>query len=278
MPDPYVTKQRYLWQPDAWRLWRERSCAEYAQKVVPATVAGLRIEFPQTQVRLGLRVAVTTNRLEGESLLVLLYRPSQQELAVEIGLAALEAWQRASVTGHPFRLFSLTFRLAKGPRALLQAQRWPRSLSSDQRRELARLVARYLRGQENDRRLVHGDMHASHLIVNTAQSSLGFIDLEAMHIGKAATNFAHLWIGYHYAAPELGRAFYRAYQARFPQMLSAQFDNDVRTELALRCQTHIRSGRRTGNQELASQAAQVLAAVLTGATFEALCLEGKLRP
>lgn len=273
MTGPFFTKQRYLWQPDAWRLLRERACAEYARKAVPSFVAGVHIRFPETRVGLGPRVTVTTSVLEGQSLLAMLYDPAQQSLALDMGLAALEAWQRAGIAGHPFPVFSLIFRLVKGPRALFLARRRPAPLASDQRRELARLVARYMRGETGGRCLVHGDLHASHLLVDLPQSSLGFLDLEAMHTGKVATNFAQLWVGFHYAAPELGRALYRSYRLRFPAVMTAQFDNDVRTELAIRCLAHIRSGLRTGNHELATLASALLAAVLAGTTFETLCLE-----
>lgn len=272
--DEDFTKRRYLWQPAAWRLVREATCADYARKVVPTTVRGIRIEFPETRVRLGPRVTVTSRALTGESLLNLLYRPALHEAVVALGLAALEAWQCAAVTGRPFGLFSFAYKRLKGPLAMFAARCEPGLLSAVQRQALGHLLARYTRSAEDRRFLAHGDFHPSHVVVDLAGSSLGFLDLEAMHVGKAATNFAQLWTGYHYAAPELGQALYQAYRARFPEMLTAQFDNDVRAELALRCLTHIRAGQRMGNRELEGQARAVLAAVLSGPSFETLCLKG----
>ncbi len=232
---------------------------------------------PATRVRLGPRVTVSSQALPGEMLLTLLHRPALHETALALGLIALEAWQRAVVTGQPFPLFSLAFRRWRGPQALRAARCDPSLMSPDQRQALRRLLARYERPRAGRPFLVHGDLHPSHLIVNLAASSLGFIDLEAMHGGRAATNFAQLWTGYHYTAPELGQALYRQYRDRFPDLLTADFDSDVRTELALRCQKHIQAGRRQGNRALETQARALLAAVLSGPSFETLCLKG-MRP
>lgn len=273
----HFTKQRFLWQPDAWRLLRERNCADYARQVMPSTVDGMRIQFPETTVALmGPCVVVTTQAIDGQALFDLLYEPAKQMAAVTIGLVALEAWQRAQIVGHPFPFFSTVFRLVKGPRVLLHMCRSSKIVSSDQRREFCRLVAFYARAESESRVLVHGDMHASHLLVNLASSSLGFIDLETVHVGKPATNFAQLWIGYHYADPRLGQTFYREYVARFPDMMSAEFDNDVRAELAIRCHRHVCDGMRTGNQDMESKARTVLAAVLSGTPFGTSCLSGRL--
>lgn len=270
------TKQRYVWQLDAWRLLRERTCADYARQVVPSVVEGVRLLFPQTSIRLGLRIGVTTQALEGEPLINLLYEPAHRQTAVTLGLVALKAWQQAAIVGHPFPVFSLIFRLVKGPRVLLGARRDSVMLSADQRREFRRLVTSYIQARDASRVLVHGDMHASHLVANLDQDSLGFIDLEAVHIGKPATNFAQLWVGYHYADPELGLILFQEYASRFPSLMTAQFDIDVRAELAIRCHRNVRDGLRLGNQALVDKGRRVLNAVLSGTPFATTCMTGRL--
>ena len=274
-PGGYFTKQRYLWQPGAWRILRERSCTEYVRQVVPATVSGIRIHFPETSVRFGPQVTVTTSALRGQSVLTMLYEPGQQDIAVTMGLVALEAWQRAVVAGHPFRLFSLAFRLYMRPSAMSKSLLEPGMVSPQQRKEFKWLVTSYTRADDNHF-LVHGDLHASHLIVDLAQQTMGIIDLEATHIGKAATNFAQLWTGYHYAEPELGRQFYRAYKACFPAVVTTSFDSDVAPNSP--------SGVRNTSLNPDAKAiriwkaghAALFTAVLSGSTFEELCLKEPL--
>jgi hypothetical protein len=271
----HFAKQRYAWQVDAWRLLREGKCAEYARKSTPAAVDGVLIEFPETKIKLGARITVNTGALKGRSLFAMLYDQEQREVTVPFGLVALAAWQQAKIKGYPFPIFSLIYRLTKGPRVLLLARRGPLTMTKAQSKEFRRLLASYVRTRDDGRVLVHGDMHASHLLVDRSRPSLGFIDLEAVHTGKPATNFAQLWIAYHHAEVHLGQTFYREFAARFPTVMTAQFDNDVRMELAIRCFSHVREGVRRRFQKLETKARAMFAAVLNGESFEATCLSGR---
>lgn len=272
MPEVFI-KQRPVWHPSAWRLLREYSCVKYAQEYVPRTVNEILIEFPKTNVKISQQVTVSSTALEGTSLLALLHDPATYNLAIDVGLAALEALQSAEIKGRPFLLFSAIYKYVKGPLGQL-GMTSRQNITRQQRHRLNLLMKHYMRDQSSSC-LVHGDLHASHLIINKNPLSIGLIDLEVMHIGKAATNFAQLWIGYYYSSPILGAIFYSIYQRYYPNLITPQFDNDVLTELAFRCQNHIQVGMRAGNRSLEFAARNLLTQVLSGSSFEALCLESE---
>ncbi len=273
-PDTFFTKQRYIWQVSALRLLRERACVQYARQMVPRVVDGFSIEFPETEIDIGLRVAVRSQHLEGRALFSMLYEQELHEAALNVGMIALEALHRADVSSAPFGHFSRVYRLARGPKAMLGEMLRSPLLSPNQRRELRHLVAGYMVDRGGRKVLVHGDLQPSHLIVDPERESLGYIDLEAMHIGKAATNLAQLWIGFHFADPSLGQKLYRQFRERAPHLLDEYFDPDVRAEIALRSYSHIRQGRRLGLEEMEGKARFLLGSVLSGTSFEELCLEG----
>lgn len=270
--DRFFTKERYIWQIGALRLLREKACAQYARLHVPHIVDGIQIEFPSVEISLGFRVSVKTRYLEGQSLLSMLYdRQLPRAVAVSAGITALKALHSADVKSAAFSIFGLIFRSIRGPRVFLGEMLGSTVLSPGQRRELQRLIARSAADRGSRNVLVHGDLHASHVIVNLADKSLGLIDLEAMHIGKAATNFAHLWLGFHYVDPLFGQQFYRLYAEQCPDLVDQYFDTDVRAEIALKSYSHISAGRRSGNRDLETKARALLADVLSGASFEGVC-------
>jgi aminoglycoside phosphotransferase (APT) family kinase protein len=275
-PDESFTKERYIWQISALRLLRERACVQYARQVVPRVVDEVSIEFPDTEIDLGLRVAVRSQRLEGRALLPTLYEEEKHGIALDVGRIALEALHRADVSSAPFGLFSRVYRLVRGPRAMLGEMLHSPLLSLNQRRELRRLVARYMVDGGGRKVLVHGDLQPAHLIFSSARKSLGYIDLEAMHVGKAATNFAQLWIGFHFADPALGQKLYRRFREQSSHLLDECFDADVRAEIALRSYSHIRQGRRQGLEEMEGKARLLLGRVLSGTSFREMCLEGTM--
>ena len=270
----YVTKKRYLWQVNALRLLREKTCAQYAHRVVPGVIDGVRIQFPEPEIFLGVRVAVRTRRLEGRALFEMLYEPAMGDVAVRIGAIALQALHSADVSSAPFALFSRVYQPVRALKVAVNEMLSSPLLSPAQRTALRRLVADYAGDRGGKRVLVHGDLHPSHLIVDLAHHSLGLIDLEAMRIGKAATNFAQLWIGFHFAHPELGQRLYQRYAEQSPALLDARFDTDVRAELALRSYSHIQEGRRLGKREMEQKARILLDQVLAGASFEQICFQG----
>jgi len=204
----------------------------------------------------------------------MLYEQEMREMALDMGVIALKALHAVDVASAPLGLFSTVYRLVRGPRVALSEMLGSRVLSTDQRRELNRLVASSVVDRGGKKVLLHGDLHASHLIVDIEKRSLGFIDLEAMRIGKAATSFAQLWIGYHFADSLLGQRFYQQYAAQCSDLLDEQFDTDVRTEIALRSYSLMQVGKRSGNQEMEGKARILLAGVLSGASFEGMCLGG----
>lgn len=270
-PGEYVTKRRYLWQVNALRLLREKTCAQYARCVVPGVIDGVKIQFPDTEISLGVHVAVRTRRLEGRALFDMLYEPEMRELALDVGVLALTALHSADVSSAPFALFSRVYPAVRALKVAVAEMLGSPLLSPDQRGALRRLVADYVGDRGGERVLVHGDLHPAHLIVDLAHNSLGFVDLEAMRIGKAATNFAQLWIAYHFAHAELGQRLYQRNAEQFPALVDTSFDTDVRAEMALRSYSHIRDGRRLGKAEMEQKARILLDQVLGGASFEEIC-------
>lgn len=272
-----VVKQRPIWQMGGMRLLRETYWARYATQTVPASVNGMRILFPQTTAIRSWRVTCTTRRLPGIPLLELLYRPQQRTAVIDIGMTVLTALHDAQVQTRSETTFSWVFRWGKGLRLLTRTFLDSQSLSTPEKQELRRLVRRYISRRTKRPVLVHGDLHASHVLVATEQKTLGIIDLEAMHVGKAATNFAQLWDGYHYADATLGRDLYERYVQYFGVKDDDHFDNDIRLEMVLRSYDHIRAGERTGNRTLAEKAMALLHNALSGLSVRTLYDEDKLR-
>lgn len=266
-PTRFLRKTRWLWQPSALRLIREKGCVAYAREAVPRVVDGFAIQFPDTQVALGLRVMVRSRHLEGRDLTSLLYQEATRDLGLDVGMATLKAFNTADISSRRFTLASLLYRWVRGPKVALREMLGSALLSRAQRQELVRLVTGHITHWSGKQVLVHGDLHAAHVLVDLERRSLGFIDLEAMHIGKATTNFAQLWGGFYYADETLAGRFYQRYREHFPGLLDAQFDTDVRLELALRSYSHIRAGRRQGNRMLEAKARRLLVNALGGACF-----------
>lgn len=266
--DAFVVKEKFVWQISALRLLREQACAERARQVVLPVVNGVCIEFPETEVSLGLRIAVKSRYLDGRKLFSMLYERELHQRALELGLVALEALHRANITSVPYSTLNLVFRVVRGIEAALSHMLGFSFLSSAQKKELIRLLVNHAVPAKGKKVLVHGDLHPSHVIVSPSTDWLGFIDFEAMHIGRVATDFASLWGGFRYADPLLGLELYERYVKRFSDLLDDRFDSDVKAELALRCHSHIAVGRRTGNRELEAKARCLLSGVLSGASLE----------
>jgi aminoglycoside phosphotransferase (APT) family kinase protein len=260
-------KRRPVWQQDALRLAREVRCIRYARAILPATVEGVKIILPETESTVGLHVAVRSQRLPGQTLYTLLFEQQAYDDALHLGLVALDALHLAKVRPTDFLLPGLVFRFVKGPRIALSETISADLLSGPQRIVFIRLLRQHLSTRPRRAVLVHGDLHASHVIVDLAQNTLGVIDFEAMHVGKPSTDFAQMWVGYHYAGPSLGRSFFEQYSARHPALVTEQFDLDVRAELAMRSHRQLRAAHDVGNDGLAARARGLLDTVLSGATF-----------
>ena len=204
---------------------------------------------------------------KAEPLTEILARGGEQEKAMELGLTLLSALQAANVRRYRFAGFGAMFRITKGlklaPLALLGQPR----LSKQEFREFLRLLRLYSRRRITLPVLVHGDLHQSHILIDRAARTMGIVDLEAMHVGRAATNFAQLWIGYHYTDQMLGSRFYQRYCERFSRFVTPDFDEDVRFEVALRAFVHVRAGRNQHNGLLEQYADKLLRCMLSGTSF-----------
>jgi aminoglycoside phosphotransferase (APT) family kinase protein len=236
-------------------------------------IDGIYIGFPETEVSLGPRVLVRSRRIKGQSLSAMIYDQEMQGFALDIAMVALKALSRADVTSKPFVLFGTAYGLIRRLKTIL-SETWDASvLSPEQRVKLNHLVSSYAKPRKGERKvLVHGDLHASNLVVDCEERSLGFVDLEMMHIGKSVTNFAQLWISFHFAAPSLGRKFYQRYMNQFPEMLDGHFDSDVRAEVALRCHSMVKEAEKIGHAELEEKSRVLLGNVLKGESFEKFVL------
>ncbi|UCG81592.1 MAG: aminoglycoside phosphotransferase family protein [Desulfobacterales bacterium] len=268
-----VIKERTIWNPRSLQLLREKATVRYALAVVPRMVDGTRIGFPEAEVSLGLRVLVRSRRIEGQSLSAMIYDQETQGLALEMAMVALKALSRANVTSEPFVLFGLAYGPIRNLKVTLNERLGTSILSPEQRVKLNRLVSSYIKTRRGERRaLVHGDLHAGNLVVNCEERSLGFVDLEMMHIGKPVTNFAQLWISFHFADPSLGQKFYQQYVTQFSEILDRHFDSDVRAEVALRCHFMVKEAEKIGHAELEEKSRVLLGNVLKGESFEKFVL------
>lgn len=271
----FVVKERPIGQAAAWRLLRERTCAARAAQAVPAMVDGVRIQFPQTNFALGLRVRVRSRRFAGQSLMDMLYRPELRETCLKLGMALLRGLQEADLARFGQTPLDVVYQRGRALRALVLEKTRSRRLSDTQQRVLAQLLRAYVSARGAPRALVHGDLQASHVIVDLSERTIGVIDLEAMRAGQAVTNFAQLWEAYDFADQEHGRLLYERYKAAYPEIVDAHFDASARAELALRCLSHLRTTARSGDRELRAKAGRLLADVLGDASFEEICLGGE---
>lgn len=272
--DDYFVKQRHLWQPSAWRLLNEDSNARFLREVVPSSVEGIRIRFPDTDVTFGWTVRVRSKSIGGRALLEMIYEPELCEQSLTYGMIALKALHGADLSSPRWRVTGGVLHWTRGPKLALSELLSTALLTPSQRKELARLLSGYFWRRSGRTVLVHGDLQATHVIVDLPQQTLGIIDLEAVHLGKASMNFAQLWDGYYLASPRLGCEFYRRYVAAFPHLIDEHFDTDVRAELALRSYSHVKVGRQRGNVEMEIRARTLLTQVLSGMSFAELCQKG----
>jgi len=210
------------------------------------------------------------------------YDQETQALALDMAMVALKALERAAVTSNTFRLFSMAYGLVRKLKVILGELRSAPILSPKQKSTLNRLAASYTR--EVDRGvLVHGDLHAGNLLVNCEDKSLGFVDLEMLHVGKSATNFAQLWISFHFADASLGKLLYQRCLRQFADVWDEDFDSDVRAEVALRSYVLVRGAGKTGHTELEVKSRRLLNHALGNQEFrewvlssEDLAFEGKM--
>lgn len=273
MSEGDVIKERAIWSPRSLQLLRERAAVQYALNVVPRMIDGTRISFPETEVSLGLRVLVRSGRIKGRNLLGMIYDQKMQGLALDMAMVALVALDRADVTSDRFFLFGKAYGWIRKLKVTLSGRLGVFVLSPEQREKLNHLVSSYTRARKGERKaLVHGDLHARNLVVDCEERSLGFVDLEMMHIGKPVTNFAQLWVSFHFADPLLGQRFYQRYVDQFSETLSEHFSSDVRAEVALRCHSMVAGAKKGGNAELEEKARILLGNALSDTSFEELVL------
>lgn len=268
-----LVKDRAIWNPRSLQLLREKSAIRYARKAVPQTVGEINIIFPEIEISLGLHVILRSKRIKGRSLLEMIYDQREQTTAVEMAMIAISALSRAEITSDPYKLFGKSYRLIRPMKAAFSEYLLSSMLSNEQRIKMSQMVSQYIHIGKNERRvLVHGDFHANNMIIDIESRSVGIVDLEMMHTGKHATNFAQLWVSFHIADPLLGKAFYHKYINQFSAMINEQFGNDVRAEVALRCHSLVRDARKNRHVELERKAHNLLKDVIRTDTFANLVL------
>ena len=268
-----VTKKRGIWNPRCLQLLREKAAARYALQVTPRVVDETVICFPEIEVSLGLTVSVRSSRIRGRNLLEMIYDPDTQELALDAAIVALRALDSADVTLGSFLFFGMAYGFVRWLKVAVDERFGISLLSSEQRTRLNRLVSGYVKSRKGERRvLVHGDLHAGNLLLDCEAGSLGFVDLEMNHLGKPVTNFAQLWISFHFADPALGQRFYQRYVGQFPENLDGYFDSDVRAEVALRSYSLVREAEKNGRAEQERKARLLLDHVLSDVSFEEFVL------
>ncbi len=264
-----VIKERVIWNPRSLQLLREQATVRYALRVAPRMVDGIRVDFPETEVSLGFRVRAQSRRIKGRNLLEMIYDPETQGFALDMAMVALKALNNANVTFEPFVLFGAAYGWVRRLKVTLSEMTGTPILSSEQRVKLSCLASSYTKDRRGERKaLLHGDLHAANVVVDCEENSLGFVDLEMMHIGKPVTNFAQLWISFHFADPSLGKRFYSRYVDQFSETLNEHFDSDARAEIALRCYVLVRGAKKSGHAELEKKARVLLASVLHSQSFE----------
>jgi hypothetical protein len=273
--DDFVQKARWIWTPRAASLLRERHTFDFARSAVPAEVGTFRIEFPETEVRCGLRPIVRSRRMEGETYLQMLYGSMPWDRMLEIGLVVLEAFERAMLTEGSFDGFSRLYRFVRRRQVSLEEILRPPLLTPAQRVQFSRLTRQYARDtSSHPHALVHGDLSASNILVDNSTSTIGFIDLEMLHTGMAVTNFAQLWVAVYHRSAMLAQEFLRAYRAGRPETSDVLFAANTRAEVALRCYSDLRVGRKTANLAMESHARFLLYEALEDQSLESICRKG----
>ncbi len=265
-------KRRAIWRPAAWRLLRENACAKAARLAVPPVVRDHRVLFPHPVMSLGLQVQIASARLPGAPMSEMLKRAELHGECLELGLVALAALHAADLAAFGSSPLQVLYPHVRALKIVSAEVCRGHFLSARQKRVLWPLLSAYVGARPAQPILVHGDLQASHLIVDLEAGSLGFVDLEAMRIGHPVTNFAQLWEAFYYADRTLGRELYRRFAAEHPDLLTPSFDASARAELALRCHAHIPDARRFRVREYEGKARRLLDDVLSGATFEEICM------
>lgn len=264
-------KQRPIWRPGSIRLFREASCAIRARAALASLQQGWQIHVPETRVSVGRYLRLESERLRGEQLIDMFYKPEVRELCLDLGIVVLSSLQSADIAAFDGLAFDRWYQRLRAARVLAFEASKRALLSRDQRTALGRLVSDYLRHPYTATVLVHGDLQASHIIVDAESRSLGIIDLEVMRVGRPVTNFAQLWEAYYFADRELGRLFYERYLTECGSFVDEYFDADVRAEVALRCHSHLLASDCAELHILKAPADRLLKEVLGGAGLEQIC-------
>lgn len=264
-----IVKQRSIWNLRAWQLLREQRTSRYAVRKMPQMIRNVHIRIPRSKISVGLRVTSRSEFIAGENMLPLLYDSRTRGEALSMALIALDAFEGASIGENDFAWFSKLFRLRRSWKMRAIKHSHQLLLSTKEKRALADLHSAVALVESPS--LVHGDLHAGNLIVDFQNRSLGILDLELLHIGHPAINFAQLWIAFFFADPRLGGQLYHAYAQSHPWIAKPPSERVIKAEIVLRCYSMIETGNQKPTKSIMKdKSLQLLKAILSVDSFQQL--------
>ncbi len=251
------------------QLVRESVTTRYIQGKFPLEIQGIYIYVPISNISLGANITCKSSLASGTSIFNLLYSQDPNDLknAQQYGLVALQALRsvkKHSLQFYFFGYFYYWYRLIK---LIILSRKYALLPQSNQIR-LNRMILTSARRNESQKVLMHGDLHVGNLIVDAYNRRLAIIDTELMGVGKAVTDFAHLWIGYYFAKADLGKSFYTAYKDQNPIEFYDIFDNELRAEIALKCYFMIIKSKEIQNRPLEDLSTSLLKNMIGFGNFE----------
>jgi len=259
-----------LWNLRSWQLLREQSASKYATAKMPREINGIHILIPRVRRDVGFTISSRSEFITGDSMLPLLYRPHSQLLALRMALTALEAFERATTSPDDFKWFSRFYRWHRERKIRSVEREKYVHLSAIEKKELRSLYS--MVGIADGSTLVHGDLHASNLVIDQSTNSLGILDLELLHIGHPATNFAQLWIAFHFADPILGGRFFYEYAKNHPWITNHLSEQIIKAEIVVRCYSMIEVGfKHQAKSLMRDSSTHLMKATLSGQSFQQLC-------
>jgi thiamine kinase-like enzyme len=262
MQTKYVQKIRNYWNFRAYEMLREPNSCKFAGKILPCSLNGIRIVVPETKIILTIKgIIVRSQYIFGETLEKNIYN-KDINLGIDWGLTAIQALWSAPVFGYSFRIFGVIYQPLRVIKALLTEIFILRIFSLPKVWRLVCLLVK-TRSQHNKTRvLVHGNLHGGNLIVDFDNRTLGFIDLELLHIGDACVDFASLWFSYYASSQKVGRQFVQSAIQRFPSIITPEFLRDVIKDITIEMILMVSKAKSKKNRKLENIATDLLIKLL----------------
>ncbi len=266
-------KTRPYYSLRAWQLIREERASQIAQQALPAQVDDVVIVVPQVKARLTASgVQINAPHFEGWPLMTGLYNAGQSSDAVQMAATALQALNLARFDQNPFPIFSCLYWPVRVLKVRLRQASHVRLLSAQDAQRLATLLERPAGGQPRPMSLVHGNLHGGNVIMDAERRSLALVDLEMMHLGDPAADFAALWVTHYIAGPQLAGQFFRATAERLPGLLGGDFLPRAGREILVETYLMVYKGRSGGNQDLEQRSLALLKRLLACEHVEGLLM------